>query len=153
MAKHIGDDGGVVPPELGELLGNKGSNAYVLETDSVDHAAGRFAHPRGGCPGHGLERQPLDHDSTQPVQIHQVGELDAVTKGATGRNNGIFEAKGPYVNSEVNRRGPFGDAYRLGRTHFPESNTTVKPCPWRGLGLRKAESPANRPLHTRRGLC
>ena len=49
------------------------------------------SHMRGaGAPAMG-SRKALHDDSAEPVQVHQVGELDPVAKSAAGRNDGVFE--------------------------------------------------------------
>ena len=74
-------------------------------------------HSRRRRTGHGLDRETLDDDPAEAVQINEVRELDAVAECAAGSNNGVFEGNGTDGDSEVNPRGPFGDACRLGRTH------------------------------------
>ena len=78
---------------------------------------GCLAHPGRGRSGHGLGREALHDDPAQAVQVDQMCELDSIAKSAAGGNNGIFETNGTDADSEVNPRGPFGDACRLGRTH------------------------------------
>ena len=40
-----------------------------------------------GCSG-----KPFDDDAAQAVQINEVGELDAIAKGAAGGDDGVLES-------------------------------------------------------------
>ncbi len=119
VAEDISDDGGVVPAKRGQLLGDKGAHPDVLQPDGIHHPAGGLAHSRGGVSGHWLSGKSFYHDSAQAVQVDEVGELDAVAKGAAGGNDGVFEGNRANGNPEVNcprAGGPFGLSRRR-QTH------------------------------------
>ena len=126
MPEDIGDDLGVVLAELGQFLSYKCADADVLEPDRVHHSTGCLADTRRRRAGHGLRGESFDDDSAKAAQIDEGSEFDAVSKGTAGGNYGIFERERAYADSEVNSRGPFVNAYRLGRTHSEEFITPVK---------------------------
>jgi len=116
--KDIRYDRRVVPPELRKLLSDERAYADVLQPDCVHHSARRFAHSRRRSALHRLERESLDRNSAQAIQIDDLRKLDAVSERPACGNNWIFEVKGTDADSEVNPRGPFHDPRRLGRTHW-----------------------------------
>jgi len=77
-----------------------------LEPDRVDHSGDRVPHAGWRRSRHRLERQALDDDSAEAIQIDEVRELDSITKSAAGGNYGVFEGKGTDSDSEVYPRGP-----------------------------------------------
>src|ERR1039458_8863016 len=123
MPEHICDDRCVIASKLRKLLRYKGSDADILQSDRVDHAARRVAHPRSRRAGHWLSREALDHNSAQAVQIDEVRELDSIAECSARRNNWIFEMNAADADSEVNPRGCSGDTCPLGRTHRLDCNT------------------------------
>ena len=146
MAKGVGNDRRAVLAKLGQFLGYERSDTNILQSDGVDHPACGLAQSWGGGSVHWFQREPFDHDPTQALQLHEVREFDAVTECATGGNDGILKMKGTDPDSEVNPRGPFGNACRLGRTHRRQSSTEVK---FPRLVFPSGESPQRSPS----GLC
>ncbi len=71
------------------LVRTERANPDILQADGVEHSGGCFTQARGGSPRHRFERESFNDDSTETVQIDKVREFDAVTKRATGGNNGI----------------------------------------------------------------
>jgi hypothetical protein len=126
MPEDISDDFGVVLAELGQFLSYECADADVLEPDRVHHSTGCLADTRSRRSGHGLRGESFDNDSAEAAQIYEGSEFDAIPKGTAGGNHGIFEREGTYADSEVNSRGPFVNACRLGRTHWQEFITLVK---------------------------
>lgn len=106
MTKDVGNDGGIEAAQLGKLLGDEGTNADILKTNRVYHAAGGLADPRRGVTGHGLGRQTFDNEATESVQVDKVSELNAVCKGTAGSDNWIFEGKTSDTDLKVNFSGP-----------------------------------------------
>ena len=93
VAEDVGDDGGVILPQSGELFGDEAAHADVLQADRVQHPGRGLAQARGRRSLDGLRRQPFDDDAPQPVQVHQGGELYSITKGAGGYQDRILQAK------------------------------------------------------------
>ncbi len=69
-----------------------------------------------GAPFIGWIEKPFDNESAEAVQIHDIGELNAIAEGAAGGENWVFEVNGANADLEVNFRGPWC-ACRLGRAH------------------------------------
>ena len=129
MAEDICDDFGIKLAQFWQLIGDKSADADVLKADGVQHPSLGFAHARSGVSQFGLDREPLDHDATEAVQIDQMGEFDPIAKCAAGGDDGVIELKGSDLDSQVHRRrtdtagGPIRavgmpcGVKRIGRTH------------------------------------
>jgi pyrimidine operon attenuation protein/uracil phosphoribosyltransferase len=113
-AKHINNNRCLVFAELGKLLGHEGAYANVLQAHGVEQASRSLAKARSGRAFHGFDGEAFDGDSAESVQIHQMGELDSVAKGAAGGDDGVEKKECTDTDAEVNVRGPPGAS---GRAH------------------------------------
>src|ERR1700688_3745674 len=66
--------------QLGKLLVNKSAGANVLQSDGIQHSGCGLVEARRGIADHGLTRETFDHEPAELVQMHNVFELDAVSK-------------------------------------------------------------------------
>ena len=88
-AEDIGDDDDVLYVlELGELFGDEGADAHVLETDGVDHAGGGFDDAGRWIASHRLAGEALGDEGSDVVEGDDVFELDAVAEGSAGGDDG-----------------------------------------------------------------
>ena len=110
-----------------EFLLDKDPDTYVWQSDGVQHPGGGLAETGTGSSFHGLERQALGNKSTQTVQVHQVGEFQAITKSAAGSDDGITKAKRADGHAQVNiSQGPAGVGSALG-SHFVQEDNMKPP--------------------------
>ena len=93
---------GAIRAQGGKLFGDERAHADILQADGVEHSGRRLAQARRRRARHGFEGQPFDDDAAEPVQIGEVGKLDAVAKGAAGGDNGIGKAH----RADIRRRDP-----------------------------------------------
>ncbi len=73
FTEDVGDDRNVVPPEKRQFLCDEGPDADVLEPDGVEHPGRGLHDPRRRISGASFEREPLDDDRPQSVQIDKRG--------------------------------------------------------------------------------
>jgi hypothetical protein len=85
-------------------------DADVLQANRVEHSGRSVAKPRSWRPFDGLQRNSFGDETAEAVQIHQMGELQAVAEGSAGGNDGISEAQSANLYAEVNA---------VGRIHAP----------------------------------
>jgi len=111
-AKDVSDDRRLVLAKQGKLLGHEGTYANVLQTHGVEQATRSLAKARSGRAFHGLDGKAFDDDSAESVQIHQMGELDSVAKGAAGGDDRVGKKECTDTDAEVNVRGPPGASRR-----------------------------------------
>ena len=95
-----------------------------------------------------MKREALHDDPAQPIQIHELDELDAVAERATCCDDWVFKMGTTDADSEINPRGCLRDACPLGRTHAKHSTTPVKDSA-RHRNFRSRIPP----LRTRQTLC
>jgi len=144
MPEDIGDDIRVVLAKLGQLFSDESADADILQPDGIHHPTCGFADAgcRRSC--HGLRGESFYDDSAEAIQIYEGSKLDAVSESTAGSDDRIFETEGAYADSEVNSRGPFVNACRLGRTHWRDFITPVK---------ERAQPQRIPPLRILGGLC
>lgn len=117
MSENVTCHLGAVLAELGQFQTDECADAYVLEAYRVDHPAVGIDDAGWRSTFHGLEGEALGDDAAETVQVDNVGELDAVTKGARGGDDRVAEGEFADVDGEVNsvrggrvRRGRVGRA-------------------------------------------
>ncbi len=105
-AKDVGDDDDVFDVlELGELFGDEGPDAHVLEADGVDHAGGGFDDAGRGVAGHGLTGEALGDEGSDVIERDDVFELDTVAEGSAGGDDGRAQLYACHVHVHI---GTFG---------------------------------------------
>ena len=58
----------------------KGWRADVLQADGIEHSGGGFKQARRRVPSHRLLGEAFDYKSAEAVEVHDVFELDAVSR-------------------------------------------------------------------------
>ena len=79
----------------------KARGADVLQADGIEHAGRGFPQARRRIADHGLFRQTLHHEAAELVEVDDIFEFDAVTKGSAGGDDGVFEFNAGKVHTEV----------------------------------------------------
>ncbi len=97
-----------------EFFGYEGPDPHILEADGIEHAGGGREEPGSGGTFDGFPGKALCNEAAEAVQVNEVGEFEAVTKGSTGGENRITQAQRANFYAEVN--GTCG-------THFVERIT------------------------------
>ncbi len=115
VAKDVGDDRRIEFSQYREFFDYEGADPDVLEANGVEHPGGGGVEPWGGGPFDGFARKPLGDETSQAVQVNQVGEFEAVTEGSAGGENRVPQAQRANFYAEVN--GASG-------AHFVEKDNT-----------------------------
>ena len=86
--------------EVREFLRNKTVYADVLEADGVQHAGGSLHDALHRVAGPGCACYTFDNDSTESVQINEVGVFAAVAEGAGGSHHRIPHRNAADIDAE-----------------------------------------------------
>ena len=88
---EVGDDRRFMPRQAGQFVLEEGFHAVILQTHGIEHTAGGFRHAGQRIAGTRLEGKPFHHDAAEMREIAVIGELDAVSERARGRQDGVLE--------------------------------------------------------------
>ena len=88
---QVGDDRRFMPRQAGQFVLEEGFHAVILQTHGIEHTAGGFRHAGQRIAGTRLEGKPFHHDAAEMREIAVIGELDAVSERARGRQDGVLE--------------------------------------------------------------
>jgi hypothetical protein len=86
-----------------------------LQADGIEHTRGGREKTGGGGAFDGFAGKTFGNEAAEAVQIHQMGEFEAVAEGAAGCENRIPQAHRANFYAEVN--GASG-------AHFAQKNNT-----------------------------
>ena len=103
VAEHVGEDRGAGAAQLGQLFGDKGPDADVLQADGVDHAGPGLPDTRRRVAVHGLAGETLDHDAPQSGQIDQILQFHTVGEGAGGGQHRGLKRNAAQRSSQAGR--------------------------------------------------
>ena len=88
---EVGDNRRFMPRQAGQFVLEEGFHAVILQTHGIEHTAGGFRHAGQRIAGTRLEGKPFHHDAAEMREIAVIGELDAVSERARGRQDGVLE--------------------------------------------------------------
>lgn len=88
-----------------EAFRDKRADAHILQAHGVEHTGGSLAQARRRGTFHRLEGKSFDDDAAEPVQIHEVSELDAVAKRTACGQNGIRKTQSADIDREIHGGG------------------------------------------------
>src|SRR5262249_12051704 len=90
LAEDVGDDRGVVTPQLRQLVADERLHTDVLQADRVEHAAGRLRDAAGGVPLARLPGQTLRDDPPEARDVEVRQEVETVPGGAAGGQDRVL---------------------------------------------------------------
>ena len=149
-------------PQLGQLLGDYGVHAGILQADGVEHAAGCLRDARGGIAEARFAGRTLEGEGSQAIDIVIGRELMAVAEAAGGGDERVVELDPAERNAQSShrissfrntgpslqtRRGPFTVCFvQPMQAPKPQPMRTSKlSCPSAGLFSAAARSIASGP--------
>ena len=145
VAGDVGDDLYVEVAQEGQLLGNKGVHAGVLQPHGVEDAHGGLGDAGGGVALAGVQGQALGADTAQLAQVIKLAVLPAKAKGARGHHHRVLHGHPRQIDGEV-------DLLVRHSSPPPWNRTQGRPCT-RACGCRRPcrrRTPGRRP---RRSPC
>src|SRR5262249_41669918 len=124
VAEDVGNHGNIELTQYREFLLHEGAHADVFEPDGVQHAGRGLAEARGRSALHRLAGEPLCNKTAQLSEIYEVGEFQAISERAAGREDGIAESEGAHGDAQVDTSGGRGPTGSRRGTHAAAEHST-----------------------------
>ena len=101
-AAHVGNQRSLEEPgHIGDLLGDDGVDAGVLEAHGVEHTGGGLGDTGLGIAQPGFTGGALEGEAAQDIQVISFGVFPTVAEGAGGGDDGVFQFHARQGNGEV----------------------------------------------------
>src|SRR5579864_687292 len=104
VAKDIGNHHRVLDlAQFGQFFVDESSCANVLQANGIEHSCGCLIKPWRRIPDDWLAREAFDDEAAEPVQVHDIFELDAVPECPAGGDDRVLQFDPGETYPEVRR--------------------------------------------------